>query len=129
MRMGIFFSEIFSFQRIVPSVSIATIVFSAVSAALVIITFGHLMRYIGSKKVIVRNGYYILILMALVTIILAVSTPDIFPFVWYLLAFPMSFVLSNFLATVKSTRWGTIVLTALLVGVAIVLYLSTNFTN
>jgi len=119
-RIGVFFNEIFSIGRVIPSLSIPTMVFSAASMVMVIITFGHLMRYIRSRKVIVRNGYYILFLFAFVTIALAIIIPDTIPFVWYLLAFPMSFVLSNYLATVKSVRWGTIVLMVLFVGVAIV---------
>ena len=119
-RMGVFLSEIFTFQRITISLSVTTIVFSTASLLMVIITFGHLMRYLGSKKVIVRNGYYILILMAVITIVLTILLPDTFPFAWYLLAFPMSFILSNYLATVKSARWGTIVLSLLFTGVAVV---------
>ena len=119
VRMGVFFNEIFSIQRVIPSLSISTIVFSVASVVAVIITFGHLMRHLGSKKVIVRNGHYILILIALVTVAMVIVVPDTFPFAWYLLAFPMSFILSNYMATVKSVRWGTIVLTFLLVCVAV----------
>lgn len=119
-RMGVFLREIFSIQRITVSLSVAAIVFSTASLLMVIITFGHLMRYLGLKKVIVRNGYYILILMAVITVVPTILLPDTFPFVWYLLAFPMSFVLSNYLATVKPVRWGTIVLSLLFIGVAVV---------
>lgn len=119
-RMSVFFSEIFSIQRAIPSLSISTIVFSAVCVVTVILTFGHLMRHIRSEKVIVRNGYYIMILIAIVTFILAIVVPDTLPFAWYLLAFPMSFVLANYLAMVKPAHWGTIVLMLLLAGVAVV---------
>ena len=118
-RMGVFFNEIFSMPWVIPSLSVPTIVFSIVSFAVVIVTFGHLMRYLRSKKVIVRNGYYILLLIALVTVVLVIAIPDTFPFAWYLLAFPMSIILSNYLATVKLVRWGTIVLTVLFVGVVV----------
>ncbi len=116
-RMGTFFKEIFSIQQVAPTLSIPTIVFFALGIAVVIITFGHMLRYLGSKKIIIRNGYYILLLFAIITVGLAAFIPGVIPLAWYLLAFPISFIISNYLATVKSVRWGTIVLSVLFAGV------------
>jgi len=119
-RMGAFFNEIFSLQRMAPSLSITTIIFFTSSILLIIFIFGSMLRYIGSKKVIFRNRYYVLILITVVTAGLIVFVPDILPQAWYLLAFPMSFFMSNYLATTKSLRSGTIILSLLLAGVIFV---------
>ncbi len=118
-RMGTFFGEIFSIQRVIPYLSASTIAFFTISLIVIAITFGHLMRYIRSKKIVVRNGYYILILIAFITLVLSAMIPDMLPFVWFLMVFPLSFILSNYLATVKSIRWGTILLAFLFIGVII----------
>ena len=127
-RVGVFYSEILTLQRVSPSFSIPTIVFSALGVAVTVISFGYMMRHVGSKKIIIRNGYYILILTAVITIALISAVPDMIPFAWYLLAFPMSFVISNYLATVKSMRWGNVVLIVLFVGVIVAqaIYFSTE---
>jgi hypothetical protein len=127
-RMGAFFEEIFSIQQVAPPLSIPTIVFFASGIVVVIITFGHMLRYLGSKKIIIRNGYYLLILFAVITIGLAVVVPGVIPLAWYLLAFPMSFIISNYLATVKSVRWGAVILSVLFAGVMVAqaIFLSTG---
>ena len=119
-RMGVFFDEIFSLQRVAPSLSATTIIFFTASILLILIIFGYLLRYIGSKKVILRNRYYVLILIAVVTVGMMIIVPDMLPHAWYLLAFPMSFFMSNYLATTKSIRIGAIVLSLLLAGVTVV---------
>ena len=119
-RMGVFFDEIFTLQRITPSLSISTIIFFALCILLIIIAFGYMTQYIRSKKVVFRNRYYVLILIAIVTVAIIFVVPDTFPQSWYLLAFPLSFILSNYLATTKSIRWGTIVLSLFFVGVIVV---------
>jgi len=119
-RMSAFFGEIFSFQWVIPSLSITTILFLTSSILLVMTTFGYMLRYIGSKKVILRNTFYVLILIAIVTAGMVFAVPDILPHAWYLLAFPMSFIISSYLATTKSIRLGTIVLALLFTGVAVV---------
>ncbi len=118
-RIGVFFENIFSVQRFLPQLSTSTILFLIISIVLAIFAFGHLMRYLGSRKTFVRNGYYVLILIAIITIALSAIVPDSLPSTWYLIAFPMSFFLSNYLATVRSIRWGTIVLMVLFVGMMI----------
>jgi len=118
--MGVFFDEIFTLQRVTPSLSFPTIIFMISSILLVMILFWYMLRYIGSKKVIFRNRYYVLIMIAVVTAGLIIVVPDTLPQAWYLLAFPMSFFISNYLATTRSIRWGTIVLSLLLAGVAVV---------
>ena len=127
-RTGAFFDEIFSINRATPSLSIPTVVFMTSCILLSVIVFVYTLRYVGSKKVIFRNRYYVLILIAIVTIAMVALVPDTLPHVWYLLAFPLSFFLSNYLATTKSIRWGTIVLSLLFAGVTIVqaLFLSTK---
>jgi len=117
-RLGVFFNEIVTFQRITPLLSISTIVFFASSIAVAIIAFGHIPRYLESKKMIVRNRYYLVILMTVVTGGMIIAVPDMIPFAWYLLAFPMSFIMSGYLADTKSKRWGIIALSVLFVGVA-----------
>ena len=119
-RMGLFLDEIFTVQRIMPSMSISTVVFMASCILLVAIIFWYMLRYTGSKKVIFRNRYYVLIMIAIVTVALVFVVPDTLPQAWYLLAFPLSFFISNYLATTRSMRWGTIVLSLLFVGVAVV---------
>lgn len=127
-RIGDLFGEIFSIQQVAPSFSIPSIVFFGLGIMAVIVTFGHMLRYLGSKKIIVRNRYHVLFLFALITIGLMVAVPGIIPFAWYLLAFPMSFITANYLATVKSIRWGAIVLSVLFAGVMAVqaIFLSTE---
>jgi hypothetical protein len=126
--MGNFFNEMFTIQRIVPSLSISTIIFFVVGIVVGAVAFGHLLRYIGSKKVITRTRYYILILIGIITIGMAIVAPEIIPMAWYLLAFPMSLMVASYLATIKSARWGTIVLAILFAGVMVAhaLFLSTG---
>jgi hypothetical protein len=127
-RMGVFFDEIFAIQRAMPSVSVSTVVFIALSIAAGIFTFWYLLQYLGSKKVIIRNKYDVLIMIAGITAVLAFIVPDMIPMAWYLLAFPMSFILSYRLADTKSIRWNTVVLLILFAGVAAAqaVYLSTR---
>ncbi len=115
--LTVFFKEIFSAEHLSPNLSVSTVIFFGLAVILIIVTFGHLMRYIGSKKIVIRNGYYCIILIAIITLALSVIVPDTLPATWYLTAFPFSFVLSHYLATVRSVRWGTIVLTLLFIGV------------
>ena len=109
-RLGDFFSGMFTVQRIMPSLSIHTICFSALYVVLAIIAFGYMLRYLSSRKIIIRNGYYILVLIAVITVGLILVIPDTFPFIWYILAFPMSFIMSYYLAAIKSERLGEILL-------------------
>ena len=118
-RMSAFFGEIFSLERLLPDLSIAGAVFFATSISVVVFTFGHLMRYLGSKKIIIRNGYYILILIAVTCTALVCMAPDTLPFAWYIAAFPLSFFTANYLATVRSVRWGTGILIFLFASVII----------
>lgn len=124
-RIFVFLQEVFSIQRVIPGLSTSTIAFFSISILVVILIFRHLLRYIGSKKIIIRNGYYILIAIAVVTAALSAVIPDTLPWTWYLMAFPLSFFLSNYLTTVKSLRWGNIILASLFAGVLIaqVIYL------
>jgi hypothetical protein len=119
-RMGAFFEEIFTLQRVTPSLSISTIIFISSCTIMVITIFIHTAQDIKSKKVIFRNRYYVLFLIAVVTVCMIFIVPDILPQAWYFLAFPMSFFLSNYLANTRSIRWGTIVLTLLFTGVLVV---------
>jgi len=127
-RMGVFLDEIFTFQRIMPSMSTSTIIFMTSCILLVAIFFWYMLRYIRSKKIIFRNRYYVLIMIAIVTVAMIPAVPDTLPQAWYLLSFPLSFFISNYLATTRSMRWGTVLLSALFGGVAVVqvLLLSTK---
>ena len=116
-RLGLFFNEIVTIQRITPSLSIPNIIFFASSITAVIIAFGHIPRYLESKKMIVRNRYYVVILITIVSGGIVFAVPDMIPFAWYLLALPLSFILSGYLAATKSKRWGVIVLSILFAGV------------
>ena len=118
-RMGVFFKEIFSIQRrMVPSVSNTSIAFFALSIVIIVFAFGYLLRYLRSNKVIIRNRFGVLILLSVITAGLMIIVPDMIPLAWYLLAFPMSFILAYYLATIKSFRWGTVVLFILFMAVA-----------
>ena len=127
-RMGAFFNEIFTIQWVAPSLSTSTIIFFTLSIAVCVLTFRHLLRYISSKKVIIRTRYYVLILIGGITICMAFVVPDMIPQAWYLLAFPLSFIISGYLSNIKSVRWGTVVLTILFVGVMVAqaIFLSTG---
>lgn len=119
-RTGIFIDEIFSLQRATPELSTPSILFVSSCTLLTFSTFGHMLRYMRSNKVILRKRYFLLILMFFVSAGMVFFIPDLLPSVWYLLAFPMSFILSGYLATTRSLRWGTIVLLLLFAGVTVV---------
>jgi len=127
-RMGAFFDEIFTIQRVAPLLSTSTSIFFALSFAVGIIAFGHLLRYIRSQKVVIRTRYYILILIGVVTACMASVIPDTIPLAWYLLAFPISFIISCYLSNIKSVRWGTVALVILFAGVMVAqtMFLSTR---
>ena len=118
-RLGVFFCEIFTIERIMPSVSIPTGIFIALSIAIGILALGHLLQYLRSKKVVIRNRYNILIAVAGITVVQAFVVPDMIPLAWHLLAFPISFILSCYLVAIRSIRWGTAVLLLLFVAVVI----------
>ena len=120
-RIGTFLYEIFIIQRNAPVLSISNIVFIALSIALAIIIFRHTIRYIGSKKTAVRTGYYVLLIIALITACMIIAVPDMLPLAWYLLAFPASLLISFYLANVKSKRWGNIILAILFCSVCFVI--------
>ncbi|MDR2038410.1 MAG: hypothetical protein LBQ60_10855 [Bacteroidales bacterium] len=113
----IFLEDIFSIHRNIPELLPSTMIFFGVCTVVGIITFGHLMRYIGSRKIIIRNGYYTLIAISIVILIMVAIIPDTLPLAWYLLAFPLSFFLSHYLVNVRSLRWGNILLWLLFAGV------------
>jgi len=127
-RMGTFFKEILTIQRVAPSLSTSTVIFFIIGIAVGAIAFGHLLRDVGSKKVIIRTRYYILILIGIITVGMAFVVPDMIPLEWYLLAFPLSFIISGYFANIKSLRWGTVVLIILFVGVMVsqTIFLSTG---
>ena len=118
-RMGTFFCEILDIQRYNPSLSNSNIVFFALIFVLVIISFLYTLQYISSKKTVVRTGYYVLFIIVAITAGMIFAIPDIIPFAWYLLAFPLSIFISCFLANVKSKLWGNVVLAILFIGVIV----------
>ncbi|GHT22057.1 hypothetical protein FACS189430_03270 [Bacteroidia bacterium] len=109
----------FVFPHIVPDFDAATILFLLFNGVLILISLGYLLRNIGAKKIIVRNSYYTLLLIAVSMFVMTVIVPDILPFAWYLMAFPLSFFLSYFLANVRSFRLGNIVLWSLILMIGI----------
>ena len=118
-RMGTFFQEIFNINREIPELSTSTNFFFTFSIVLAVIIFGYTLRFIGSKKTAIRTVYYILILTAIITAGMIFIIPDMLPLAWYLLAFPISFIFSIYLANVRSLRWGTIILAIFFAGVII----------
>ena len=118
-QMGVFFSEAFSVYRVIPSLPVSVIIFFAIIIALVVFVFGYVLRYISSKKTAIRTGYYLLMLIVFITLLMVLIVPDTMPQAWYLLAFPLSFIISNYLANVKSKRLGFVVLVILFVGVIV----------
>ena len=118
-RMGDFFYEMFSIQQVAPSVSISSVFFFAAGIAVCAAAFVHLLQYVNSKKAIIRTRYYILMMMVIITVGMTFVAPDVIPYIWYMLAFPMSFIISGYLNNIKSLRWGAIILAVLLGGVAV----------
>lgn len=116
-RMSAFFGALVDIRRGSASLGVPTAVFMLLCGAAAVLTFGHVRRYVGSRKIIVRNGYYILILAAGATVGMACVTLDAIPSAWYLLAFPLSFFLSNYMAATASARRATIVLWSLFAAV------------
>jgi len=53
-RLGDFFTEISTMQRIVPSLSVSTIIFFSICFLLTVISYVYILHYVGSKKVIFR---------------------------------------------------------------------------
>ena len=117
--MGNFFHGMFNIQRIVPSLSVSVKVFFALTSVLVVIIFGYTLRYVSSKKTAIRTGYYVLILIAVTALAIAFIIPDTIPQIWYLMSFPLSFIISFYLATVRSKRMRIVVLALLFVGVIV----------
>ncbi|MDR0815536.1 MAG: hypothetical protein LBN37_07295 [Bacteroidales bacterium] len=121
------FKDMLTFPSVVPDLDAATVLFFFFDIVLIIISIGYLLRYIGAKKIIVRNSYYTLLMIAASLFIMTLVVPDILPFAWYLMAFPLSFFLSYFLANVRSFRLGNIVLWSLILTIGIaqsIFYLS-----
>ena len=118
-RLGAFLNEIFTIQRVIPSLSVPVTLFFAVTFAVAVIAIVHIPRYLESKKMIIRNRYYIVILIIVVTGGMIFAVPDTIPYAWYLLSLPLSFIVSGYLAATKSKRLGTIALSLLFVGVAV----------
>jgi hypothetical protein len=111
------FEAMFSIQGLTTQPAPSTILFFGLNTLLGIFGCGYLLRHIGSRKIIVRDGYYLLILITIITLIMTVVIPDIFPFSWYLLAFPLSFCLSYYLTYIRSVRRGNIFLLFLFISV------------
>jgi len=110
-RMNVLFNEIFTFQPGFPALSVSFAVFFI----LMIFTFGYTLRHIASKKTAIRTSYYVLVIIAVITVGMAFILSD--NTVWYLLAFPVSFTMSCYFASAKSIRWRTVVLAILFAGV------------
>ena len=114
-----FFHGLFNVQRIIPSLSVSVIVFFALSSVLAAIIFGYTLRHVSSKKAAIRTGYYVLVLIAVISLVIAFTVPDTVPQIWYLLSFPLSFIISCYLANVRSKRMKNIVLALLFIGVIV----------
>ncbi len=112
-----FFKSIFAFDRIIPDLHISTIIFLVISALIGILAFIHLVQYLGSKKIIIRNSYYLLMCTIITMTITIIIIPDLLPYIWYLISFPVSYFLSNYLATTRSKFWGTFALLLLFAGI------------
>ena len=119
-RITSIFEQMLSIQRNAIHLSTSAIVFLSIIGLLTVLTFLYSAFYISSKKTVVRTGYYVLILIAIATIGMISVIPDAFPMAWYLLSFPLSFVISCYLASVKSIRWGTVVFAVFLACVVVV---------
>lgn len=115
-RLIIFFKEAFFFQRILPGLTPYTVIFPGIGILSCLVALRYSIHHLGSKKIVTRNGYYLLLLIAIVTLALPVVVPSSIPLIWYLMAFPLSFILSYYLATVKSAVTGTIILSVLFVN-------------
>jgi len=118
-RMGFFFTEMFSIQQVTHSFSDSTIIFFAFCALLTLFTLWHTLRHVSSRKTTVRTNYYFLILIAVVTICKALIIPETVPQAWYMLAVPVAFTFSCYLAIVRSMLWGNVFLVLLFIGVVV----------
>jgi hypothetical protein len=122
------FEEMFSFQNINPNLDVTTIIFLIFNTLITILAVGYLLRYIGTRKIIVRNSYYTLLMITVLIILTTFIVPDILPFAWYLVAFPLSFFLSYYLANIRSLRLGNIVLWLLIASVGLAQFVFYNNT-
>ncbi|MDR0713204.1 MAG: hypothetical protein LBF89_02955 [Bacteroidales bacterium] len=104
------FAQMFSFSHTMPQWEPSIYFFFIFTVLLSLVSIGYLLRSIGSRKIIVRNDYYALLIVTAVLLLTTVIVPDTLPFAWYLIAFPLSFFISYYLAHVRSVRWGKIVL-------------------
>jgi len=116
-RMGEFFNEMFLIKSGTPTLSISFIAFFVLCTAAAIICLSYVLQLLRSKKVIYRTMYYVLILIIVATVGMVIIVPGTFLTAWYLLAFPLSYIMANYLANVRSKRWGTVVLSVLFAGV------------
>jgi len=119
-KAGVFIKEIFSINRIPPSISLPSTIFMLLCMVIGVFAALRLTQYLGTKKVIYSRRANILILISAITAGLVIIVPDTLPFAWYLLAFPMSFFIANYLANTRSFRWGNFVLLILFIAVATV---------
>lgn len=116
-QLGAFLKDTFSLKQITTTISLPTTVFMAFYFMIAFFSLLRLLQIFGSKKIIFRTRYTILILIVGITVGLMIIVPGTLPLVWYLLAFPMSFIIANFLATIRSLRWGTVLLLLLFIAV------------
>lgn len=110
-KMSILINKMLALQFGFPLLSVSFAVFFV----LIIITLGYTLRHIASKKIAVRTSYYVLVFIAVITVGMAFIVPD--NTFWYLLAFPASFMMSCYFASVKSMRWGNVLLAIFFAGV------------
>ncbi|MDR1865662.1 MAG: hypothetical protein LBR08_08850 [Bacteroidales bacterium] len=123
MRIFGIVGEIFSTSHTIPSVDLSAMIFFAVSFFTGMTTMVYLLRRVNSQKNVVRKGHYMLVMTTLIILLIIFIAPCTLPQVWYLMAFPLSFFLSYYLANTSSIRKGNIILWLFLAGVGIVHYL------
>jgi hypothetical protein len=116
------FGEMFAFDRAMPQLQTSFIVFAVLCIAIAVFVILYLLNNVGSRKIIVRNGYYLLTVMLLLSCVMVLIAPDTLPSAWYLLSVPLSFILSYYLENNRSLFWNSAVILLIAVATCVTQY-------
>jgi hypothetical protein len=117
------FNEMFTFERVMPQLSASFAVFAILCAVITVFSILYLFHRVRSQKIIVRNGYYLLMLMLMLSCMITLIAPDTLPSAWYLLSVPPSFYLSYYLENSRSSFWNNAIITLMVVVTCVIQYI------
>lgn len=119
-RLWLDFSSVFfhSFPRI--SYSIPVIIFAGLIAFIILLSSQFLMKTYAMKKILPRKAYAIFLWIFIISLLMYIFDKNVSAEMIYIIAIPLSFLLSHYFALLKSEFWGNIYLLCIFILLVVI---------